>query len=187
MPAPYPHWSPVAPSCPRPWRTWLMDKSSLTRRLQTRSQGHFAVAVLAQGWQRPRRDEARALGIPSDRLALIREVVLQGHGDNWVFARSVLPRPAAQGRMRRLHRLGNKPLGEWLFRHPGIQRGPLWLARWPIPCLPSSIQHNAASHRLWARYSLFRLQQDKLLVSEIFLPALLAFPPASPDTTGPDT
>lgn len=177
MSAHRPHWSPLATRCPRPWRRWLLDRGSLTRRLQAQSEGRLTVQLLTQSWQRPRADEARALGIPHCQLALVREVLLQGHGQNWVYARSVLPRKAALGRMRHLHRLGTRPLGEWLFRHPNIQRGPILLTRWPAAHLPPPLlQSLAVPSPLWARYSLFRYHQDTLLVSEFFLPALPSLP-----------
>lgn len=176
-----PNWRQSTLDCPAIWRNWLMDSQSLTRRLQRQSPGNFSVTVLRQTLTRPRRDEAMALGIPHTQLTLVREVILNGDGQPRVFARSVIPLPALRGKLRFLQRLGNRPLGEFLFKNPAIKRGPIWLTRWPIKLLPdipgSNVSTSWGTPRdtvLWARYSIFRHQQAGILVSEVFLPSLLS-------------
>lgn len=183
MPSPIPHWLQSPVNCPRAWRGWLLDRGSLTHRLQMHSGGDFSVTVLQQGWGKPRRDEALALGIPFCQHALIREVVLNGHGQPWVFARSVIPLQTLHGKLRFLRTLGDRPLGELLFRNPHIQRGPLFLAPWSCALLPATLQplvrqpHGSPTPAtLWARYSLFRHEAASLLVSEVFLPTLPGTP-----------
>lgn len=180
MPTPTPHWLNSPVNCPRAWRGWLLDRGSLTRRLQEHSRGDFSVTVLRQSWGKPRRDEAMALGIPFRQHALIREVVLSGQGQPWVFARSVIPLQALHGKRRFLGTLGNRPLGELLFRNPHIQRGPIFLASWPRALLPCTLQEQlpglTAPTALWARYSLFQHGTASLLVSEVFLPTLPGTP-----------
>jgi chorismate--pyruvate lyase len=166
-----PHWQPSLHTCPSLWRGWLQDQGSLTRQLQRKSEGNFRVQLLRQGWARPRPDEARALGIKGGRVAMVREVMLQGCGQDWVYARSVMPMSSIKGRMRCLRRLGNRPLGEWLFRHPATRRGPILICKWPPTLLPPELSY-LPRLRPWARYSLFTLVSARLLVSEVFLPAL---------------
>ncbi len=172
-----PHWLQAPVNCPRMWRVWLNDRGSLTRRLQERSEGNFSVTVLRQAWGKPRRDEAMALGQSTSQYALIREVILYGHDQPWVFARSVVPLNALHGKLRFLHTLGNRPLGELLFQNPDIQRGSIQFAQWPPALLPVNLRntHPPSVHgsALWARYSIFHHQNSKLLVSEVFLPQLL--------------
>ena len=158
--------------CPPPaLRDWLLDRSSLTRRLQRHSGGDFAVTVLSQRWARPRLDEAQALGIPPQQYALLREVILHGRGQPWVYARSVLPLAVLDGSLRFLRRLDNRPLGALLFGNPAIRRGPVVLQRWPQALLPPG-QQQAGAAPLWGRYSVFSLDAHGILVSEVFLPAL---------------
>lgn len=150
---------------PRGWRHWLLEKGSLTRRLVAASDGDFAVDVLYQGWSHPTLSEARALGIHPRQRVLIREVRLKGRGQAWVYARSIIPGSTLSGPQRRLRQLGDRPLGEVLFRDPCMRRGPIETARLPI---------EGVSGGCWARRSVFFLADKPLLVSEIFLPALLA-------------
>lgn len=154
-------------------RHWLLDRGSLTRRLQVHSDGQFAVQLLSQRWARPRLDEAQALGIPPQQYALVREVILQGRGQPWVYARSVLPLAALDGPLRFLRRLDNRPLGALLFRNPAIRRGPVILQRWPQLLLPRTLQQ-PGQPPLWGRYSIFHHGKHGILVSEVFLPGLVA-------------
>jgi chorismate--pyruvate lyase len=155
-----------------PLRDWLRDRGSLTRRLQKASNNHFAVSVLKQRWERPRLDEARALNIPPHQLVLIREVILYGCDQPWVYARSVLPQNILSGRLRFLRRLGNKPLGALLFSNPAIKREPVVVQRYAPSQLPPALRQQS-EQPLWGRYSIFRYGENGILVSEIFLPALV--------------
>ncbi|GGO77242.1 chorismate pyruvate-lyase [Marinobacterium nitratireducens] len=149
-------------AAPAPWRNWLLDRGSLTQRLISASRGRFHVEVLRQGVYRPSRSEARALGLPPRRLALIREVQLCGAGEPWVYARSVFPVSTLSGAERRLTRVGNRSLGTLLFSDPTMRREPLQIGELQL----------RDGTRLWARRSVFRLGGKPLLVCEVFLPAL---------------
>lgn len=138
--------------------TWLFDAGSLTKRLQRKSHGCFRVEVHRQRWQKPRLDEALALGIAPSRWALIREVTLWGNDTAWVQARSVLPAATLRGKTRYLAHLGTRPLGGALFKEPSLQRLPLQYA-YTAP--------------LWGRRSVFLVRHKPVLVAEYFLPALL--------------
>lgn len=74
-------------------------------------------------------------------------------------------------------RAGNRPLGAALFADPRIRRYPLRsrkigrhhdLHRRLRKCAPT------APEPLWARRSLFRLHNAPILVTEVFLPEILA-------------
>lgn len=156
---------------PAALKDWLLDRGSLTRRLQRHSGGDFAVTVLSQRWVRPRLDEAQALAIPPHQYALVREVILHGRGQPWVYARSVLPLAVLAGPLRFLRRLDNRPLGALLFGNPAIRRGPVVLQRWPQALLPADLQRTDTA-TLWGRYSVFSRDAQGILVSEVFLPAL---------------
>lgn len=152
-------------------RAWLRDRGSLTRRLQRHSHNDFKVTVIRQGWQRPRLAEARALGIPPAQYALVREVILSGCGQPWVYARSILPAQTLVGPLCYLRRLDNRPLGALLFGNPSIRRGPVVVLRWPQEQLPQGLRQRGAP-ALWGRYSVFHHGRKGILVTEVFLPAL---------------
>jgi chorismate--pyruvate lyase len=157
-------------------RTWLLDAGSLTDRLRTRCQGCFSVRVVAEGWQRPRLDEARALGMRRGTLGWVREVQLLCDGEPQVFARTIVPVKTLSGAQRQLAHLGNRPLGAYLFADPSMQRTAVELA-----CIhPGQAMFVEATEGLerkppciWGRRSVFRIGGKPLLVTEVFLPNIL--------------
>jgi chorismate--pyruvate lyase len=153
---------------PARWRPWLLDRGSLTERLLAASGGDLRVRVLEQRWARPRPDERRALALGAGRRALIREVLLIGCGEPWVYARSVLPPDLLRGRHRFLAQLGERPLGGLLFRDPALRRSRIEVSRRPLPPLPGL--ESRPAERAWRRRSLFHLDGKPLLVAEMFLP-----------------
>lgn len=154
-------------SVPRHWRHWLEDRGSLTRRLVSASGGDFRVQILRQFVGLPSAEEARTLRLAPRRRALIREVLLIGNGVPWVFARSILPLTTLSGRLRRLRKLDNRPLGQLLFSDNSMTRGAVEVARIDGSCLPAAC--DAQGQQLWGRRSVFRLDGKPLLVCEIFL------------------
>ena len=153
---------------PARWRPWLLDSGSLTERLLAASGGDLRVRVLKQHWARPRPDERRILTLGAGRRALIREVLLIGCGEPWVYARSVLPPDLLRGRHRFLAHLGERPLGGLLFRNPALRRSRIEVSQRPVPPLPG-LEYRPAE-RAWRRRSLFHLDGKPLLVAEMFLP-----------------
>ncbi len=156
---------------PRVLHTWLDDGGSLTARLVALSEGQFRVEVLQQYLALPSREEQQALGMARPSRALIREVILMGCNQPWVFARSVLPLSSLSGRLRHLRKQRNRPLGAFLFSQPQLERSPIAVAAFNTHdgYLPASIP---CPYPLWGRRSIFALDGKPLLVSEVFLPAL---------------
>ncbi|MFB9886345.1 chorismate--pyruvate lyase family protein [Balneatrix alpica] len=141
---------------------WLLDDGSLTRRLLAHAKGDFQVRVLYQGWQLPRWDEAKVLGLSPRQRVWVREVQLLLWGTPWVQARSLVPAKTLHGPGRSLRLLGHRPLGAWLFRRRDLQRGPFQL------CLQTG------EEGLWGRRSVFYVAHQPLMVSEFFLPPMLS-------------
>lgn len=148
---------------------WLyIDKGSLTRRLTMLAGGAFSVTPLHEGWQALRDDECAALGVAPGSQGWVREVYLRGHGEPWVFARSVAARSALLASGFDLQRLGSRSLGELLFSDQAFARGPLEARRYPDAWLPAGLGQS----QLWARRSCFSRGPLGVLVAEVFLPAL---------------
>lgn len=161
---------------PASWRDWLIDDSSLTRRLRAACPEHFRVELISMRMERPMLSEARALARPLQEIALVRQVRLLCDEHPWVFARTVIPLTSLHGKLRRLALLGTRPLGEVLFADPRMQRQPLEVARiTPRHRLyrMATMAQEKNSPSIWGRRSVFRLQDKPLLVSEFFLPSLL--------------
>lgn len=155
---------------PKVWRDWLFDAGSLTQRLLDASGGELSVNVIKQQLQVPSLSERNALGLPDRQQAMIREVLLCGGCQPWVYARSVMPLSTLSGRLRKLRQLDNQPLGALLFKDPTMTREPVEVA-----CinsdnnqLPCRLINGESS--IWGRRSVFRLDQKPLLVAEFFLP-----------------
>jgi len=152
---------------------WLGDSGSLTARLIVQSEGDFNVQVVRQIIGRPALNERHVLQMKQPALALIREVILFGRNEPWVFARSILPLASLTGSLRHLRKQDNRPLGAFLFSQPHLQRSAIAVAR--ISRDHAYIPRDLADDQLlWGRRSVFHLQQKPLLVSEVFLPAFNA-------------
>ncbi|MCG7599685.1 chorismate lyase [Halomonas sp. McH1-25] len=153
-------WRPAAawrPAMSPAWWRWVASTDSLTARLVDAASGDFQVRLISQRLVRPRRDEALALNVSPARYVWCREVALCAGRRPWVMARSVAPLDALHG--QRMGQLGERSLGSWLFRQPGLQRGPISVTS-ASPCtLPS----------LWGRRSEFRHGRLRILVQEFFL------------------
>ncbi|WP_041521802.1 chorismate--pyruvate lyase family protein [Gilvimarinus agarilyticus] len=167
-------WQPAAHALnlPPAIKPWLFDDGSLTAKLRKRSAGQLQVQVLRQYWGQPTLSERRTLQLGRGR-ALIREVLLLGpNATAWVYARSVFPAASLTGRLRHLRKLANRPLGGFLFSHRQLGRSPMQIAQLPPHerLIPPSVQ---GDDMLWGRRSKFFLFGKSLLVSEVFLPALL--------------
>ena len=166
------------------YRKWLIDNGSLTASLKARY-ADFAVRPVLLKNAKSFVDESMLLGLKANQHALIREVVLMGNNQPVVFAHSVLPHASLRGAWRGLGKLGNKPLGAALFANPKVKRTPLEYKKLPrqhpismrVTGLPSNDlvggHMSMAPKRLWARRSIFSLNNAKILVTEVFLEHLL--------------
>ena len=169
---------------------WLLNIESLTERL-TQQCGTFSVSLLGQN------TNVSGSAIAADELALVahdddtcqdlvvREVLLQGDGQPWVFARSIFPVALTQGA---LHELGDQPLGKLLFNDPRFQRQPFMVSF--MPSESAFVQHlltqniisaealalHLRTHAgIWARRSVFNYLEHHILVNEVFLPGVPAY------------
>jgi len=154
---------------------WLRDHGSLTLRIQQRCQ-RFSVRNVRSGLARIALDESALLGIAPQQLAWSREVFLCADDQPVVFAHSACAARELRGAWQAVRGLGNKPLGALLFSHPQVVRQPLHYkalhAHHPLYRRAASML-SVPPDRLWARRSLFYLNNSPLLVTEVFLPNIL--------------
>ena len=148
-------------------REWLFHEDSLTRRLTRLSHDGFSVTPLLEGWQPLRSDECAALQLPDGSEGWVREVYLLGHGQPWVFARSVAGRGALERDGLHMDELGTRSLGELLFSDKAFTRGPLQVCHYPEQWLPAA----DSGQDLWGRRSCFSRGSLSILVAEVFLPS----------------
>lgn len=173
------HTSIARHGAPAELLDWLLDPTSLTRRLQLTCDGQFRVAPTGQYWQRPMLNEAQALGVRPHERCFVREVQLLCDNQPWVFARTVIPVRTLTGPRRHLSRLGTKPLGAVLFADPTMRRSGIEIAKL-LPGQPlfarATAGLSAPPASIWGRRSAFFLNHKPLLVSEIFLPPICPHP-----------
>ncbi len=156
--------------------SWLSDEGSLTLRLKRYCPNQFSVDVLDEQWVKPDLSEAQLLGVPESQKVLLRQVHLKCGDSICVYARSVIPLKTLQGKHKRLSFLGSKPLGEYLFSNPTLERKRIEWSQLPAKstlykmAIPDETKRGGS---VWGRRSLFSLDNKQLLVSEFFLPELL--------------
>jgi len=146
---------------------WLFHEGSLTPRLTWLSDEALSGTPPSQGWQPLRDDECVALDLAPATVGWVREVYLRGHGQPWVFARSVAARSALQGDGLHMAESGSRSLGELLFWDEAFTRQAIEVRQYPRQWPPTADQ----ADELWARRSRFDRGSLSVLVAEIFLPS----------------
>jgi chorismate--pyruvate lyase len=149
-------------------RDWLFDRHSLTRRLRVLCNDEFNVIPLHEAAGAVFPEESRELGIQPEAIGWIREVILAGFGRPWIYARSVINSFNNDGGDSDLLQLGNVSLGSLLFGERPYKRSEIEVCRYRDNC-NTNIRPD---HPLWARRSLFSRGKSRVLVHEMFLPAL---------------
>lgn len=156
-------WQRIKQRFPKPdvpTAHWLLAPGSLTKKLQSISDGTFFVRVLSEGWIYRSVPGTGLSHCGSQKILMwSRRVLLGGHGENWVAAHSLIPITTLRGANRQLIHLGDKPLGGFLFKQRGLRRSATEICRY---------------NDCWGRRSLFFLDNKSLLVAEFFLPDLIA-------------
>lgn len=146
---------------------WLTEQGSLTAKIQTL--GKLTVDVISDTWGQTTQRERKKLNLKAREAARIREVILNVDGQAIIYARSIIPARSLKGHWRYLPKLGNNPLGGFLYKHKGLTRGEIEVAQLPA---------NLFSHinePTWARRSVFYQYGQGILVNEVFFPAIKPF------------
>lgn len=161
-----------------PMQAWLASAGSLTARLVAHSHT-FRVQRLHQHSAMCLADEAAIIGLPKPARVWEREVLLRCDGKPVVFAHTVVPASSNAADWPLFSALGEKSLGSTLFDDPRVVRGSLEFARIRAghPLMQrarAALGGDAgATAVFYARRCLYRRRQGLLLVTEVFLPAVL--------------
>lgn len=159
-------WQPVQlQALPVTMQKWLLEQGSLTALLRE----HCSVfelkllgqqqAILPSEWQKSWQQQE----------GLCRDVFLLCDGAAVVYAQSWLPEKT-KTTLQTLRGLEDRPLGDVIFQHPSLERGPIEVAFWPSLELPNLGQ----VEQVWGRRSVFHLVGHPFLVQEVFLPGVLS-------------
>jgi chorismate--pyruvate lyase len=156
-------------------QSWAYESGSLTKRLRSRYGDAVAVKVLLQRWGQPFLSERRLLNLPEHRYSLIREVLLHANGKPLILARTIIPVGTIKAANSNLSHLGNRPLGEIIFSYPKLERIAMDVALVkPATWTPSAIALAGIDQALWGRRTVYAIAHKQMLVSEFFLPEILA-------------
>lgn len=159
-------------TCPDETQSWLYDHNSLTLKLESRCE-NFNVQVK----QQVKIPSSKKLSgyFDDEEIILVREVLLHLDETPVVFAQTEIPISTLTEEQIALSEIGNSSLGKLLFNDPSMLRGQIevtsFKANSPLHDFCQSI-NQATNETLWARRSLFYINNKPLLVSELFLPAL---------------
>jgi chorismate--pyruvate lyase len=156
-------------------QSWTYESGSLTQRLRNFYGEDVAVKILLQCWQKPFLSERRLLKLSEDRYSLTREVLLHANGKPLILARTIIPTATVKAAKRNLSQLGNRPLGEIIFSYPKLERIAMDvtlidLSKWT----PPAIAEAGINQPIWGRRTVYAIAHKQMLVSEFFLPEVLA-------------
>lgn len=151
-------------------KNWLLDTGSLTERLQSHCR-QFSLSLLGQEPIAPALIPARLLQ-DSQGDWQVREVILHGEGQPWVFAHSLIPDALCKGD---LAGLGNKPLGQRIFNDARFSRSAFELTQLSKDDALFDKLGIEATRSLWGRRSVFCFGGGVMMVAEIFLPGSPAY------------
>jgi chorismate--pyruvate lyase len=102
----------------------------------------------------------------------VREVILWGDNQPWVFARSIIPQRLCESDF--VH-LNTKPLGQLLFNDKRFKRMPFEVTNMCSSKAFLEELHISSEMDLWGRRSAFSFEDIKMTVSEVFLPSSPAY------------
>lgn len=154
---------------------FLFQEGSLTHYIQQCCSGSFKVEVITESWNQAMSDETELLSLANNEKTFIRKSLLKNDDQILVYARTIIPEKTLTGKNEKLTMLGDKPLGDVLFNDTSTYRAKMRYAKIPVDCE----LHNEATKglgitiELWGRRSLVLFEQQPLLITEIFLPAIL--------------
>ena len=158
--------------CTNKINSWLYDENSLTNKLENLC-SKFHVQVKHQVIIDASTKNLSGY-FPHEEKILLREVFLHCDDIPVVFAQTEIPISTLEEQQYQLTEIGNQSLGKILFQNLNTQRGPIEVAKFtenqPLSNLCQSL-NQPCPNTLWARRSQFFLDDNPLLVSELFLPA----------------
>lgn len=155
---------------PNKIRAWLCYQGSMTQKIRSISPD-IKIDVVQHKWDIPCFQEREALRL-LQQPALVREIRMLCNNEVWIIARTVIPSSALLGKWLALKRLGNKPLGDFLFKDPNVARSQFEFQLLGPHQSKNKMDDFAFTEELWARRSLFYLNGKSILLTEVFMPCM---------------
>ena len=156
-------------------KNWLLDTGSLTEKLQSQC-ASFHLTLIGQRQANITPEEFQQVCAPQQALNQqewqVREVLLWGDNQPWVFARSIIPQKLCENDFVNLN---TKPLGQLIFNDERFMRLPFEVTNiCPSEAFLEQL-HICSEMQLWGRRSAFSFEDLKMTVSEVFLPSSPAY------------
>ena len=156
-------------------KNWLLNTGSLTERLQSQCRS-FHLTLLGQRQAEVTLEEFQHVCFPNQDLNSeewqVREVILWGDNQPWVFARSIIPLKLCESDFVNLN---TKPLGQLIFNDKRFKRMPFEVTNMCSSKDFLTRLHIPSEMDLWGRRSAFSFEGLKMSVSEVFLPSSPAY------------
>jgi chorismate--pyruvate lyase len=157
-------------------KKWLCDKGSLTQRLRSLTNGAIKHHLFLSGWGYPTDEESKLLGCHEGDKVWVRHMQWRHENECWVVARAVIPESLCDVNSNELLLLGERSLGEVLFKEgAGIRRSDIEVCSLKYNHPYTAKLGLAGISEVLTRRSLFHLGQTPLLVVESFLPSLFSW------------
>lgn len=156
-------------------KNWLLDTGSLTERLQSQCMS-FHLTLIGQRQSQITLEEFLRVRAPKQELNpqewQVREVLLWGDNQPWVFARSIIPQRLCESDFVNLN---TKPLGQLIFNDMRFKRMPFEITN--LSPSRAFLEKLGISSEVdvWGRRSAFSFEDLKMTVSEVFLPSSPAY------------
>ena len=151
--------------------SWLYDMKSLTQKLENNCR-KFHVKIRLQVTVNPLNNSNYYFS--NEAKLLIREVFLYCDDIAVVFAQTEIPFSTLTDAQTSLAEIGEQSLGKYMFQDASLKRGGIEVAKFTKGGAAHQLSAQIKQHcefPLWARRSLFHLNNKPLLVNELFLPA----------------
>jgi chorismate--pyruvate lyase len=165
---------------PSRW-SWVRDPGSLTQRLRTWAPHQIQFHVLTSNLGEVTTEERLALHLTDENPHWVREIEWRYQNELWIVARTIIPHTLQTHSDLYLALLNaqTSSIGSILLSSGGFLRGPIELAKLP----PSHFYYSIVKGKipqlnakyLWTRRSIFSRGEERILVSEIFLPAFFNY------------
>lgn len=144
-------------------KQWLTEEASLSRRL-SECCNDLSVELLNNQRIQPHKLSGDEKTLLADEPSLLREVILRGDREDWLYGRTIIPQSSLSAQPYDLENQGDRPLGLTVFNTRGAFRDALQVG-----------VANVMGQKLLARRSRLWMNQRPMLVAEIFLCASPAY------------
>jgi chorismate lyase len=167
-------WHPVETiSLPASLNAWLTERGSLTKKFRAALGENYQLTLLGESFQPIGESDAMILNLPIGEKVKIREIFMGKKNKPLIYCRTYLPQKILNNKTLGLDQLGGNSLGDVLFQEATLKRSAIFVKQLTetdvlFQTLKQHIKPTTLTQKPWARYSVFSIDGDSLLVFEVF-------------------